>query len=685
MLFHQYQRYKNAELIINCVRKNKECFKILEVGSGIHHNLGKFCASDDIVYLEKYIPSGYKFNDIVCGDACDMEFSDGEFDIVVALDVYEHISPQQREHFLKEIFRVTKKIVILSAPFAHDWNVKSQANMIDFANTYFQDIPLWLNEHEEYGLPEINDFNISLKALGCDFCHFGHGNVDLSEKMLKAEMLAGISHDSCYYLQLMHHLYNEELFCTDYGDRAIREFFILIKDGALKADINDFVGKLVSRTEPHSFFYKDINMYSNMIMENFITPAIFKGCMELSVECGTSFNEEILLKRNVCDGNNFVRIKNISRDGVYRIKCFNDMYFLENFIIRGYTLEGNVEVKNVEYNDIIKEYNDGNLFLMNKDSMICVDVGCDCEYFTIEFSLFALKETEENYVDVLLMSYNQELYIKQAIESILAQKVNFNYRIIVCDDCSTDNTLKIINEYVCSYPKRFIALENSCNLGITKNYKRAFDNVSSKYVAILEGDDYWIDPYKLLYSYYFLEKNKDCSMCANRVKLLVESNGKIVDHANNVYGKHDRKLSGYDLALNNFIGNFSACFYRKKVLKELDDAIFEKKSYDWLINLCCAKNHQIGYLCTPMSVYRIHGNGTWSGQTPKQRFISMIDTINEYDELLGGTYHEAFEQHKRCLSTNYWKEYINFYGKCLGKKFVPSKLVDAIKGILQRS
>lgn len=107
------------------------------------------------------------------------------------------------------------------------------------------------------------------------------------------------------------------------------------------------------------------------------------------------------------------------------------------------------------------------------------------------------------------MSYNLEKYIAEALDSILMQKVNFKYNIVVGEDCSTDNTRQILQEYASKYPDKFTLLLHKKNLGVVANFATTLKSCQGKYIALLDGDDYWTDPFKLQKQVDFLESNKD--------------------------------------------------------------------------------------------------------------------------------------------------------------------------------
>ena len=120
-------------------------------------------------------------------------------------------------------------------------------------------------------------------------------------------------------------------------------------------------------------------------------------------------------------------------------------------------------------------------------------------------------------VDVVLVTYNQEKYIAQAVESILMQCVNddLRVRVIVADDCSKDKTLEIIKSYEDKSPFPFFYLPSEQNMGIAANYKRAFEATEADFVAVMEGDDWWIDSHRIQKHIECFQNHKDCVLTKN--------------------------------------------------------------------------------------------------------------------------------------------------------------------------
>ena len=108
-------------------------------------------------------------------------------------------------------------------------------------------------------------------------------------------------------------------------------------------------------------------------------------------------------------------------------------------------------------------------------------------------------------VSVIVLTYNHEKYIKQALDSILEQKVDFKYEILIGDDASTDSTSDIVREYAANYPDVVCAYVREKNIGATNNLYDLLCRAQGNYIACCEGDDFWTDPSKLQVQIEWLE------------------------------------------------------------------------------------------------------------------------------------------------------------------------------------
>ena len=112
-------------------------------------------------------------------------------------------------------------------------------------------------------------------------------------------------------------------------------------------------------------------------------------------------------------------------------------------------------------------------------------------------------------VSVFMITYNHEKYLEQALESVVSQKTNFKFDVIVGDDYSTDKTRTIMRRFKQKYPDIIKPIFRSQNLGASRNVVSVLRRCTGQYVAFLEGDDYWVDEYKLQKQVDFLEARPD--------------------------------------------------------------------------------------------------------------------------------------------------------------------------------
>lgn len=128
-------------------------------------------------------------------------------------------------------------------------------------------------------------------------------------------------------------------------------------------------------------------------------------------------------------------------------------------------------------------------------------------------------------VSVCVATYNQENYIRQALDSIFMQRTNFNFEVIVGEDSSPDNTRQILLEYKEKYGDKLVLLLHEKNLGPSGNTRSIHEKVRGRYIAFLEGDDYWTDEYKLQKQYDVLENNPQYSaVCSDFMHVDPEGN-----------------------------------------------------------------------------------------------------------------------------------------------------------------
>lgn len=170
---------------------------------------------------------------------------------------------------------------------------------------------------------------------------------------------------------------------------------------------------------------------------------------------------------------------------------------------------------------------------------------------------------EDILVSVICVTYNHEKYIREALESILMQETSFSFEIRIGEDCSTDNTRKILEEYETNYPGRFIMYYREHNLGATKNEYELLMDAKGKYIAALELDDVWTDSHKLQKQFDFLESHPQYIGVSHNF-LIIDKEGKVLPELD------DKRLSKYfnrpyclkDFLMHGFLFQTGTHFYR---------------------------------------------------------------------------------------------------------------------------
>ncbi|WJJ95988.1 glycosyltransferase [Algibacter luteus] len=205
-------------------------------------------------------------------------------------------------------------------------------------------------------------------------------------------------------------------------------------------------------------------------------------------------------------------------------------------------------------------------------------------------------------VSIFMLTYNQEQYIAQAIESILMQKTNFNFQLVIGEDCSTDTTRNICETYADSHPEKVKLLPDlDKNIGLINNYIRTLKACDGKYIAICDGDDYWIDDLKLQKQVDFLESNPDCVIVGTNFKRLY-SNGEL-----EIIEK-ERTKSSYtfdDLIFENMITSVTVMFKNLQKNERIPEWITKFPYGDWPTYLWTIKNKgNIRFLSDVTAVYR---------------------------------------------------------------------------------
>ncbi len=228
-------------------------------------------------------------------------------------------------------------------------------------------------------------------------------------------------------------------------------------------------------------------------------------------------------------------------------------------------------------------------------------------------------------VSVAMITYNHERYIEQAVRSVLIQTVDFPYEIVIGEDCSTDRTREILIELQRQHPDRIRLLEHPRNLGMLPNFVATLKACQGKYVALLEGDDYWVDDTKLQRQVDFLDAHPECSICHTNAYRVIE--GQTITEA----ALWHLKPLPSRITTAHLLGEYGivtcTAMYRHRLFDEFPVWYTAGYSGDWTLHLLNLRYGEAGYLDQPTGAYRIHPQSNWSSLDRREELRRMIATI----------------------------------------------------------
>ena len=264
-------------------------------------------------------------------------------------------------------------------------------------------------------------------------------------------------------------------------------------------------------------------------------------------------------------------------------------------------------------------------------------------------------------VSISCLVYNHEKYLRRCLDGFVTQKTTFAYEILIHDDCSTDNSRQIIEEYCTKYPDLFVPIfqkENQFSKGIKISFDIQYPRARGKYIALCEGDDFWDDPFKLQKQFDVLEKNQDCLFCCHSVKKINEEGNplnSVIKPKTFLNGKIDGKtfLKNYFSGKEGYPFQTSSYFFKKDLALSMPDFKYDFRVGDIPMFLWAAHCGNLFFLDEPLSCYRVNVPGSTNANSKKLSYYlknnicGIIKGFSSFNTYTGGCYY-SYMYHLLC-------------------------------------
>lgn len=217
---------------------------------------------------------------------------------------------------------------------------------------------------------------------------------------------------------------------------------------------------------------------------------------------------------------------------------------------------------------------------------------------------------------VIITTYNQKDSFPRAVESVLSQKTDFDFKIYVTDDASSDGTQEVLKQWKEKYPDKIELFLAEQNRGACRNFNFIFQQVKTDFIAFLEADDYWCDENKLQMQMDILRKHKNCILCSHDTLINDTLNNTKRNMCSGMVKNDKDVICNYKKPMP-FV-HFSSYMFRNIIdFKELPP----EKTMDVIVYNTLLLNGDMYFINKVMSVYNYNGGGIWSSQSYSEEFL----------------------------------------------------------------
>lgn len=249
-------------------------------------------------------------------------------------------------------------------------------------------------------------------------------------------------------------------------------------------------------------------------------------------------------------------------------------------------------------------------------------------------------------LSVAVLTYKHEKFIAQTLDGIFMQEVDFEYEVVIADDCSPDGTRGIIEQYRQKYPNKIRTVYPEQNIGMWENVYRLFNALQGEYFAFVEGDDYWTAPDKLQLQVDFLKANPTYVCCFHNAVVLRE------DNTNNElsFSRYPERPVPTTTGLADLLMDGNYVPTSSMVMRNVFRGRFPRQVADRNV-MCDTMTHflhaskgQYYYMDKDMSVYRLHTGGVTEGLVKLRKLEAMLYMITRSNEFTNKKYNRIHQQ-----------------------------------------
>ena len=272
-------------------------------------------------------------------------------------------------------------------------------------------------------------------------------------------------------------------------------------------------------------------------------------------------------------------------------------------------------------------------------------------------------------VSVLVITWNHGPYLAQCLDSLLAQRCDFPFEILIGEDHSQDDTPSICESYRDRHQDQIRVISSAANVGMHHNLARIWHRARGAYIAICEGDDYWVDPTKLATQVAQFEADAQLTLCGGYTRQIALGADGVWREA----GRIEPKFVQDQYSMEDLIAAYS--FHTSSVMVRKDRIAFPRWFWDVYcadrpLYLLCAAAGTVRVIPETLSVYRMHDTGIWSPRGLLDKAAKGRELFDKLDEYFDHRYTRLMRKTVGGMYWGYMQDAINTGQTKVGRQLV---------------